>query len=167
MVVQSFGKTLKTIRACTESHWLKCLDLQQNIQLVKLSLEPFLIHQRDLLPSQCSDINSKLLPAKYAWISLHPPFCFLRWNWLLKNCIGQALPWISGFKVPLLHLGPSCSLWTILLSDLVECGSTLQIVMAIWRTFFKIKARQTDSVVYSRLRPTEHGQILKNCRKLF
>jgi hypothetical protein len=38
----------------------------------------------------------------------------------------------------LLHLGPSCPLQTILLSDLVGCDSLLQIVMAVWRAFFKI-----------------------------
>ncbi len=40
--------------------------------------------------------------------------------------------------MPLLTLGPSCPLQTILLSDLVECDGPLQIVMAFWRTFFKI-----------------------------
>jgi hypothetical protein len=39
---------------------------------------PFLIHQRELLPSQCSDIiNSILSYANYTWISLQPPFCIL------------------------------------------------------------------------------------------
>jgi hypothetical protein len=39
--------------------------------------------------------------------------------------------WKSGLKVPVLPLEPSCPLRTILLSDLVGCGS-LQIVTAIW-----------------------------------
>ncbi len=50
-------------------------------------------------------------------------------------------------KVSLLLLGPSCPLQTILVSDLVGCGSPLQIVMAVWRTFFKFEARQT--AIYS------------------
>jgi hypothetical protein len=36
--------------------------------------------------------------------------------------------------MPFLTLGLSCPLQTILLSDLVECDSPLQIVMAIWQT---------------------------------
>jgi hypothetical protein len=43
----------------------------------------------------------------------------------------------------LLPLGPSCPLQTILLSDLIGCGSLLQKVMAVWRTFFKFDACQT------------------------
>jgi hypothetical protein len=35
-----------------------------------------------------------------------------------------------------LPLGPSCALQIILLSDLFGCDSPLQIVVAIWRTFF-------------------------------
>jgi hypothetical protein len=55
---------------------------------------------------------------------------------ILKNCIGQLLAWISGLKVALLPLGPSCPLQAILLSDLVGCGSSLQKVMVDGRTFF-------------------------------
>jgi hypothetical protein len=40
------------------------------------------------------------------------------------------LAWKSGLKVPLLPLGHSCPLQTILLSDLVGCDSPLQKVMA-------------------------------------
>ncbi len=36
-----------------------------------------------------------------------------------KNTIGQVLAWISGLKVPLLSLGPSYPLQTILLTGLV------------------------------------------------
>ncbi len=43
--------------------------------------------------------------------------------------------WKSGLKRPLLHLGPSCPLQTILLSDLVRCGIPLQIVMPVWHAF--------------------------------
>jgi hypothetical protein len=39
----------------------------------------------------------------------------------------------SGPKAP---IGPSCPLPTILLSDLIGCGSPLQIVMTFWRTLF-------------------------------
>ncbi len=39
------------------------------------------------------------------------------------NSIGQALAWISGLKVLLVPLGPSCLVQTILLSDLVRFGS--------------------------------------------
>jgi hypothetical protein len=46
------------------------------------------------------------------------------------------LAWKSGLKVPLLPLGPSCPLQTILLSDLVGCDNSLQMVMAVWHTFF-------------------------------
>jgi hypothetical protein len=37
-----------------------------------------------------------------------------------------------------LPLGPSCPLQTILLSDLVGFDSPLQIVLAVWCTFFLI-----------------------------
>jgi hypothetical protein len=46
--------------------------------------------------------------------------------------------WISGLKVTLLPVGPSCPLKTILQSDLAGCGSLLQIVMAVWHAFFYI-----------------------------
>jgi hypothetical protein len=49
------------------------------------------------------------------------------------------MAWKSGLKVSLLLLGPSCHLQTILLSDLVWCGSLLQIVMANWHTFLNLK----------------------------
>ena len=51
-----------------------------------------------------------------------------------KKILGIVLAWKSGLKVSLLHLGRSCPLQTILLSDLVGCYSPLQIVMATWRT---------------------------------
>jgi hypothetical protein len=41
------------------------------------------------------------------------------------------LAWKSSLKVPLLLLGPSCPLKTILLSNQVLCDSLLQIVMVI------------------------------------
>jgi hypothetical protein len=56
-----------------------------------------------------------------------------------KKSIGQVLAWKSALKVPLLHLGPSCPLQTILLSDLAGCDSLLQIVLAVWRTFLKLE----------------------------
>jgi hypothetical protein len=52
----------------------------------------------------------------------------------LKKLLGVVLAWKSGLKVPLLPLGRSCPLQTILLSDLVGCDIPLQIVMAFWRT---------------------------------
>jgi hypothetical protein len=36
-------------------------------------------------------------------------------------------------------LGPSCPLQAILLGDLIGCGKSLQIVMAVWRTFLNLK----------------------------
>jgi hypothetical protein len=63
--------------------------------------------------------------------NLHPVSCgdigFLK-QWLSSGLI-------SGPKVP---IGPSCPLQTILLSDLIGCGSPLQIVMTFWRTLFQI-----------------------------
>jgi hypothetical protein len=38
-----------------------------------------------------------------------------------KKSLGQVLAWKSGLKVPLLPIGPSCPLQTILLYDLVRC----------------------------------------------
>jgi hypothetical protein len=57
-----------------------------------------------------------------------------------KKRIGQVLAKKSGHTVSLLPLGLSCPLQTILLSDLVGCGSPLQIVMAVSRLahFFKM-----------------------------
>jgi hypothetical protein len=52
----------------------------------------------------------------------------------LKKPIDQVLAWNQ--KMPLLPLGPSCPLQIILLSDQVGCDSLLQIVMAVWGTFF-------------------------------
>jgi hypothetical protein len=51
------------------------------------------------------------------WLSLQPPFCSYGDIGFLKNCIGQVLAWISGLKVPLLPLGPTCPLQTILLKE--------------------------------------------------
>ncbi len=68
--------------------------------------------------------------------------------------------------MPLLPLGPSCPLQTILLSDLVGCDSPLQIVMAIGCTFFKFEASQTAITICSRLsHPTHQVQILRKCAK--
>jgi hypothetical protein len=53
--------------------------------------------------------------------------------------LGQVLAWKSGLKVPLLHLGPSCPLQTILLSDPNRCDNPLQILMDVWRIFFNLK----------------------------
>ncbi len=47
------------------------------------------------------------------------------------------MAWKSGLKVPLLPLGPSYPLQTILLGDLFGCGGQLQIVMAVLAHFFK------------------------------
>ncbi len=46
------------------------------------------------------------------------------------------MAWKSGLKMPLLPIGPSSPLQTILLSDLFRCDSPLQIVKAVWHTFF-------------------------------
>jgi hypothetical protein len=75
------------------------------------------------------------------------------------------LAWKSGLKVPLLHLGCSCSLKTILLSDLVGCDSPLQTVMAVWCPFVKFELRQTAIIVSSGLpHPTLQVQIFKKVR---
>ncbi len=61
--------------------------------------------------------------------------------------------------MPLLPLGPSCPLQTILLSDLVWYDSPLQIEMVVWRAFFKFKASQLAMIVCYRLpHPTQHVQ---------
>jgi hypothetical protein len=52
----------------------------------------------------------------------------------LKKILSLVLAWQSGLKVPFLPLGRSCPLPTILLSDLLECDSPLQIVIAVWCT---------------------------------
>jgi hypothetical protein len=62
----------------------------------------------------------------------------------LKN-IGQVLAWNSGLIVSLLSYWPSCPLQTILLSDLVGCGSPLQIIM------------YSDGPVFSH----SYGQLIK------
>jgi hypothetical protein len=55
----------------------------------------------------------------------------------LENSIGQVLACKSGLKMPFFQLlGPYCFLQTILLRDLVGCGSPLLKIMAVWRTFF-------------------------------
>jgi hypothetical protein len=48
--------------------------------------------------------------------------------------LGLVLDWKSGLKAPLMPIGRSCPLQTILLNDLVGCDSPLQIVMVVWRT---------------------------------
>jgi hypothetical protein len=52
------------------------------------------------------------------------------------------LAWKSGLKVPLLLLGLSCTLKTILLGDLTGCGSLLQMSGA----FLKFETFQTVQV---------------------
>ncbi len=69
-----------------------------------------------------------------------------------KKSLGQVLAWKSGLKVHLLPLGPSCCLQTILMSDLVRSDSLLQIVMAVWRTFFlTFEVYQTANIAISGL----------------
>jgi hypothetical protein len=65
--------------------------------------------------------------------------------------------------VPLLPIGRSFPLQTILLSDLVGCDSPLQIVMAIWRAFKKFEASKTAIIVSRRppQHPTQQIQIKK------
>ncbi len=68
-----------------------------------------------LLPLQCSEIiNSKLSEANYTRISSQPHSSFLWWHWLFLKSTGQVSACKSGIKVPLLPLGPSCPLQTIL-----------------------------------------------------
>jgi hypothetical protein len=83
-------------------------------------------------------------------------------------CKSSIVAWISDLKVPLLPLGPSCPLQTILLNDLVGCGSPLQILMSLWRTFYNFKhAKQPLYVVCSGLlQPTRQVQILKKVRQM-
>jgi hypothetical protein len=57
---------------------------------------------------------------------------------------------------------PLPPLQTILMSDLVGCDSPLQMVMAVWRTFFKnLKhSKQPLYIAYSRLpQPTQQALI--------
>ncbi len=64
--------------------------------------------------------------------------------------------------MPLLPIGRSCALETILLSDLVGCDSPLHIVMAIWRAFKKFEASKTAIIVNSGPpHPTQQIQIKK------
>ncbi len=102
---------------------------------------PFLIHQRALLPSQCADIiNSKLSQANDSIPGL--PF--------------NLLPVFCG-EIDL-EISPQ--------SDLVGCGSPLQIVMAVWRTFSKFEASQTAISVGTGLPYfTQKVQIPKKCSK--
>jgi hypothetical protein len=71
-----------------------------------------------------------------------------------KKILGLVLAWKSGLKVPLLPLGCSCPLQTILLSDLVGCDSTLQTVMAGWGTIIVSRglSHQTQKVQIQRKR---------------
>jgi hypothetical protein len=90
-------------------------------------LEPFLIHQRALLPG----FPYNCLPVSCGDIGF-------------KKILGLVLAWKSGLKVALLPLECSCPLQTILLRGLMRCDSPLQIVMAIQCKFkFKQKGRQT------------------------
>jgi hypothetical protein len=56
--------------------------------------------------------------------------------------------WKSGLKVPFLPLGRSCPQQTILLNDLVGCDCPLQIVMAVWRTFF-VNLKRAEQLLLS------------------
>jgi hypothetical protein len=77
-----------------------------------------------------------------------------------KKILDLVLACKSGLIVPLLPLGPSCPLKTILLTDLLGCYSPLQIVMAIWRIFFKFEAYRTAITICRGLsRPTQQVQI--------
>jgi hypothetical protein len=53
--------------------------------------------------------------------------------------------------VPLLPLGPSCPLQTILLGYLVGYDSLLLIVMTVWRAFLKFEGHQPAILVSRRL----------------
>ncbi len=116
---------------------------------------PFLIHQRaqTSLTQNCLKLTVPGFHTTY--------FLFLVVTLAFKKSLGQVLTWKSGLKkLPFLPLGPSCTLQTTLLSDLVGCGSPLQIVMAIWHTFLKFEARQTAIIVCSGL-PHPIQQIKK------
>jgi hypothetical protein len=55
---------------------------------------------------------------------------------------------------------------TILLSDLVGCDSPLQILMAVWRTYFQFEVCQTSITICSGMsRPTQQIQIIKKVRQ--
>jgi hypothetical protein len=73
--------------------------------------------------------------------------------------MGQVLAWKSGYKVPLLLLGPSYPLKTLPLSHLVRSGSQLHI-----KKFFE--ACQTANLICSWLpHLTQHVKIQKKCDK--
>jgi hypothetical protein len=78
--------------------------------------------------------------AVYMWISLQTHPYFLWWHWLYNKKAKTHRSSIGLEIRPLQPLGPSCPLQTILLGDLVGCGNPLQIVMAVWRTFFNLSA---------------------------
>jgi hypothetical protein len=67
-----------------------------------------------------------------------------------KKTLGLVLARKTGLKVPLLPLGGSCPLQTILLSDLVGFDSPLQIVKAVWCTIIGSKGLS---------HPTQKAQI--------
>jgi hypothetical protein len=54
----------------------------------------------------------------------------------------------TGYKVPLMPLGPSCPLQAVLLGDLVRVWQPMQIVMAIWFgvPFLKFEACQLVNI---------------------
>ncbi len=56
-------------------------------------------------------------------------------------------------------LGPSCPLQTIPVSDLVGCGSPLQIVMAVWRASVKIGSPQEITMKRKRNRYSLSRQL--------
>ncbi len=113
-----------------------------NFCIFLLFFEPFLIHQRALLSSQCSENCPKLTIPGFPHNLLPVSFCDIGF---LKKGIGQVLALLPFF----------CSLLTILLSDLVGYSSLLQIVMAVWRKFFLIwSVRHSHySIVCTRLPP--------------
>ncbi len=77
-------------------------------------------------------VTAPPVPVKYFIL-----FFILRFTFVSKNrrqYRSHPVAWKSGLKVPLLPVGLPCPLQTILLSGLVGCESTMQIVMAIWRT---------------------------------
>jgi hypothetical protein len=76
------------------------------------------------------------------------------------------MAWKSGLKVLLLPVGISCTLQTILLSDLVGCDTPLQIIMVFGALFFKFEASQTATIVSSgRPHPTQHVKIQNKVRQ--
>jgi hypothetical protein len=77
------------------------------------------------------------------------------YNLLPVSCanigLSQVLARKSGLKVPLLPLGPSCPLQTILLSDLLGFDSPLQLVLDLWTAFLQLEVHQTAIKVSSGL----------------